>query len=526
MSAETERWLPLALSVSDGAVVDWESVHRNAQSDDERALVQQLQALASLSNVAESLQTGASRDDIAAAPASDGSWGPFELRERLSAGSFGEVYRARDPRLDTDVALKLLTPSATAEALGQRAIEEGRLLAKVRHAHVVSVYGADIHEGRVGIWMELIEGRTLSDVLATQGALGAREAIAIGSDLCAALAAVHAAGLIHRDVKAQNVMREHGGRVVLMDLGASLDVSRSHEVASAAAISGTPLYMAPELFKREAATARSDLYALGVLLFHLVTQQFPVAGQSVADVIAKHASGTRRRLRDLRPDLPASFIAAIERAIDPDPNRRFASAGEFDAALRDDVRVDASTPERGVRLGVSFGFLKFSLAIAFAVTFVLLLGSFDRRTNTFRVPSGLDPASAIGHPAGSPLPSTLPGAGDGEVAHAALFKAQLLRDKAGRITLRYTCTTPIWAYVLAETGIGTWRVAFSGTAPLPAAVAGEVLLPPLPDAPRWRVVGSRECWNQDVASLDADTVAVTGIRIVDTTIEEQTKDGR
>lgn len=523
MSSESERWLPLALSVSDGAAVDWESVHRNAQSDDERALVQQLQALASLSNVAESLQTGASRD-IAAAPATVGSWGPFELRERLSAGSFGEVYRARDPRLDTEVALKLLTPSATAEALGQRAIEEGRLLAKVRHAHVVSVYGADIHAGRVGIWMELIEGRTLGEVIAAQGPLGAREAAAIGGDLCAALAAVHAAGLIHRDVKAQNVMRENGGRVVLMDLGASLDVGRRHEVSSAAAISGTPLYMAPELFKAEAATARSDLYALGVLLFHLVTRQFPVAGQSVADVIAKHASGTRRRLRDLRPDLPASFIAAIERAIDPDPKRRFASAGEFDAALRDDVRIDAPTPERGLRLGVSFGFLKFSLAIAFAVAFVLLLGSFDRRTKTFRVPSGLEPVSAIGHPSGSQLPSTVPG--EGEAARVALFNAQLLRDKAGRVTLRYTCTTPVWAYVLADTGTGAWRVAFAGRAPLPAAVAGEVLLPPLPDAPRWRVVGSRDRWNQDVASLDADTVTVTGIRIVDTTIEEETKDGQ
>lgn len=522
MSNNAERWLDLALSVSDGASVDWDAAQRGAQSDEERALVQQLHALANLSTTAESLQSAAQSLDDAQPPVAVARWGPFELCERLAAGSFGEVYRARDPRLDTYVALKLMASSASAETLGQRAIEEGRLLAKVRHPHVVSVYGADSHNGRVGIWMELIEGHTLTEWLAAHGAMGAREAAAIGGDLCAALAAVHAAGLVHRDVKAQNVMRQAGGRVVLMDLGAGIDTKRVHEQAGAAGISGTPLYMAPELFAGHSATAHTDVYALGVLLFHLVTQQFPVAGVSVADVIAKHASGTRRRLRDLRPDLPSSLVAAIDRSIDPDPKRRFATAGEFDAALREDVRVDAPEPSRGLRLGVSLGSLKFSLAIAFAIAVVIILGSFDRQSNSFHLPGELSGVKAIGRTPGVELPKTT-GEG-GETPGALLFRAGLRRDPSGQTGLHYTSSTPLWMYLLADEGVTGWRVVYASSSPLPASVDGNVALAPLPDAQRWRVVGSRSEWNRDVAGLSGGTAATAGIRVVEASIETQVGD--
>ena len=136
MSNDAERWLDLALSVSDGASVDWDAAQRGAQSDEERALVQQLRALANLSTTAESLQSVAQPLDAAQPSAAVARWGPFELRERLAAGSFGEVYRARDPRLDTYVALKLIASSASGETLGHRAIEEGRPLSSVQLKHV------------------------------------------------------------------------------------------------------------------------------------------------------------------------------------------------------------------------------------------------------------------------------------------------------------------------------------------------------------------------------------------------------
>src|SRR5262249_44273053 len=144
-----------------------------------------------------------------------------KLIERLGGGTFGDVYRAWDQDLERDVALKLLRPDAAGESSGHasRIANEGRLLARVRHPNVVCGHGVAVHDDRVGLWMELLRGVTLEQRLAAQGPFSAREATLVGVDLCGALAAIHAAGLIHRDVKAQNVMREAGGRIVLMDLG-------------------------------------------------------------------------------------------------------------------------------------------------------------------------------------------------------------------------------------------------------------------------------------------------------------------
>src|SRR5262249_42154281 len=138
-----------------------------------------------------------------------------------------------------------------------RIANEGRLLARIRHTNVVCVHGVAVHEQRVGLWMELVRGATLEEQLARNGPLSAREAALIGIDLCRALAAIHGAGLIHRDVKAQNVMREDGGRIVLMDLGTGREAD-SRVVGGAPELAGTPLYLAPEIFVGSPASARTD----------------------------------------------------------------------------------------------------------------------------------------------------------------------------------------------------------------------------------------------------------------------------
>ncbi len=260
-----------------------------------------------------------------------GKWGPLELLERIGEGTFGEVYRARDA-LQREVAAKLLRPGAgPADRLGEKVLREARILARIRHSHVVTVYNAETYDGRVGLWMELIRGATLEHLLKSHGAFGAREASFIGQDLCRALAAVHAAGLVHRDIKAQNVMREEGGRVVLMDFGAGQVVGDN---ATSGRITGTPLYLAPEVLKGAEATVRSDIYSLGVLLYHLVTNDYPVRARSLDELRAAHDEGRRVRLHDARPDsLPDSLVRVIERALDPDPDRRYATAGEMQADL-------------------------------------------------------------------------------------------------------------------------------------------------------------------------------------------------
>ena len=266
-------------------------------------------------------------------------WGSLVVRERVGAGVFGEVYRAYDEQLQREVALKLLrVGSRSSDRLAAKVLNEGRLLARLRHPNVVLVHGVEARGDRVGLWMEFVRGCTLEQLLDRQGLFGAREAALIGQDLCRALAAVHAAGLVHRDVKAQNVMREEGGRVVLMDFGTGVPV-REDESGRGAPAAGTPLYLAPELLDGGEATASSDLYSLGVLLYHLVTGGYPVVAASLGELKDAHQRG-RRRLHDARPDLPDAFVQAIDRALAPNPAERHASAGAMQEALTRALGID------------------------------------------------------------------------------------------------------------------------------------------------------------------------------------------
>jgi serine/threonine-protein kinase len=241
------------------------------------------------------------------------TWGPLILVERIAGGAYGDVYRARDPHLDREVALKLLrSDPAGPVAPAQGTVGEARLLARVRHRHVVTVYGADRFDGRVGLWMEFIHGRTLGRELHERGPLSAQEATVIGLDVCGGLAAIHQAGLVHRDIKAENVMREVGGRIVLMDLGAGREQADRAEAWSAG-LAGTPVYAAPEVLAGQPATPSSDIYGLGVLLYQLVTGSYPVVAPTIEALRDAHRSGQRRPLRDARPDLPGTFVATIGR---------------------------------------------------------------------------------------------------------------------------------------------------------------------------------------------------------------------
>jgi len=256
-----------------------------------------------------------------------GRWGALEFRRKIGGGGFGTVYLAWDPALEREVALKVLQASGRSHTV----IREGRLLARVRHPNVVTVYGIDEYGGAVGLWMEWVEGLTLTQVLTARGPLGGHEASLIGIDVCRAVAAVHKAGLLHRDIKAQNVMREAGGRIVLMDFGAG-EIRTGDSLAEPHMI-GTPLYLAPELFDRKAATIASDIYSLGVLLYHLMTGRFPVEGATFEAIAVAHARQRATPLADRRSDLPPGLVQVVDNALAFDPARRYRSAG----AMEDDL---------------------------------------------------------------------------------------------------------------------------------------------------------------------------------------------
>lgn len=344
--APDAKLLSVAESVADGRAVDWDAIESQVTPED-RHLVRQLRVVAGLAELHRSLP------DTPAAPVlrrpslsvpALGTWGHLSVLERIGGGAFADVFRAWDRELEREVALKLLrTEPDHADPVTSRIAEEGRLLARVRHPAVVTVHGVATHAGRVGLWMELVHGDTLEAELRTRGPLSAKEAGIVGLELCRALAAVHAAGLVHRDVKAQNVMREQGGRIVLMDLGTGREAD-SMTLSAPSHIAGTPLYLAPEVLMGAPATPRTDLYSLGVLLYRLVTASFPVRATTIEELQAKHRQGQVVPLRDARPDLPSAFVQVIDRAISADPGHRYGSAGALETDLAravDDSRAPA-----------------------------------------------------------------------------------------------------------------------------------------------------------------------------------------
>jgi tetratricopeptide (TPR) repeat protein len=278
------------------------------------------------------------------------SWGSFELLEVVGRGTFGEVFRAWDPRLQREIGLKILLPrSVGGEAQFEELLREARALASVRHPNIVPIYGVDRHDGLVGFWTDFVHGKTLARVVREQGPFGYREAALIGLDVCKALSAVHRTGMLHRDIKAENVMREEGGRILLMDFGLTTLQSRQSDLA------GSPRYMAPELFTGGTATVASDVYAVGILLFYLVAGDYPaqtggggaqlrpeVSGDEVTSEATsltamreQRAAGAAasRSVVDFRPDLPEAFARIVDAVINPDPLKRFSSAGALSAAL-------------------------------------------------------------------------------------------------------------------------------------------------------------------------------------------------
>jgi hypothetical protein len=395
-------------------------------------------------------------------------WGPLEVRRVLGEGSFGEVVAAWDPRLQREVALKLRREGAPGSA--RRWLEEARALARVRHPNVLTVYGADEHDGRAGMWTDLVSGRDLEAVLQQQGPFSAREAVAVGLDLCAALAAVHARGLVHGDVKTRNVMREeHGdspGRIVLMDFGSASDASLAATAGRGTSV-GTPLAMAPEVLRGEPATPAADLYSLGVLLFRLASGRYPVEAATLEELRGRLDRGEAASLRSLRPELPRSFVVVVERAIEPEPRRRFADAAAMERALLG--ALSGSTGRGAPRWRMPIAALALVLAAALA-------------WRALRPPAS-ERAAGPGPPGApatdTPAPGRLAGAARPAVPGPApvtlSVDATLFRSRAGdvaplatggeiepgdRLFLQLFAPEKVHAYVLDEDGSGHETVLF------------------------------------------------------------------
>jgi serine/threonine protein kinase len=321
--------------IADGLSVDWGALDRGTPGR-ARDWAKSLRVLNDIVKLHRDAAADYEQTTMATAAPSNGeasqapdTWGKYRLTNKVGEGSYGSVYRAWDSDLEYDVAIKILHRRVGDTKLRERLLQEGRALAKIQHNNVVRVLGIEAHADRVGLCMEFVRGKTLADIVRGQGRLSAAEAVLIGEDLCRALSAVHRAGFIHRDVKAKNVMRDDNGRIVLMDFG----TGRSSDALSKNDRAGTPLYMAPEVIEDGQQSMRSDVYSLGVLLYYLVTGEYPVNARSIDELRAAHANREHRWLSEVRPDLPVGFMQVVERAIAIDPEDRFANASELLDAL-------------------------------------------------------------------------------------------------------------------------------------------------------------------------------------------------
>jgi serine/threonine-protein kinase len=257
--------------------------------------------------------------------------GRYRIIGLLGEGGMGEVYRATDLALGQSVALKFLPETAAGnDRLLERFQNEVRVARQVSHPNVCRMYDIGEVEGAPFLSMEYVDGEDLATLLQRIGRLPADKAIEIARKLCAGLQAAHDKGVIHRDLKPQNIMLNKKGEVLILDFGLA---AIAEQIAGAEVRNGTPAYMSPEQLKGTGVTARSDLYSLGLVLYELFTGKRPYAAGTMQELIALQEAAEPSSLTSLASDVDPAVERVVRRCLDPDPLRRPASALAVAAGL-------------------------------------------------------------------------------------------------------------------------------------------------------------------------------------------------
>jgi len=281
--------------------------------------------------------------------------GPYEIVAALGAGGMGEVYRARDPRLKRDIAIKLLPAGVTLPPDRLARLErEAMTVAGLNHPNIVVLHSFEEDGGTRFLTLELVEGRNLA-ALVTPGGLPLAQVLDLAIPLADALTAAHEKGVVHRDLKPANVMVTREGRVKVLDFGlaklaqagSNLDATQAATVAApisdSGQVVGTVPYMAPEQLRGETVDARSDLFSLGVLIYELASGRRPFAGQSQVDISSAILRDAPPSLSSLRADLPPELVHIVERCLEKNPRERIQTALD----VLNELRSVRRTLERG-----------------------------------------------------------------------------------------------------------------------------------------------------------------------------------
>lgn len=278
--------------------------------------------------------------------------GNYRIVEKLGDGGMGTVYRAVDQMLDREVAIKVLRPELTRQSsLNERFRSEAIAMARVSHPNIATLHGLERHGEDLYMIMEYVRGETLEHVVQRSGRLDWRRAAEILTSVLEALDHAHDMGVVHRDIKPANIMLTRAGAVKVMDFGIARMVGRSRQTQFGHAV-GTPMYMAPEQLRGEDVDGRTDLYAVGAMLFELVTGRMAFEADSDYKLMMMQLNDPPPSPSSIASDVPASVDRIVLRAMGKKAEARFASASAFRAALQDALRAapspKVSDPSRAV----------------------------------------------------------------------------------------------------------------------------------------------------------------------------------
>ena len=259
----------------------------------------------------------------------------YELEELVGSGGMSSVFRARDAQLDRRVAIKILHERYLDDPeYVERFRREARAVARLSHPNIVTVIDRGDDEGRQYIVFEHVDGENLKELVERTGRLPVRGALELGLAVADGLSFAHEHGLVHRDVKPQNVLVSRDGDVKVTDFGIARSLHVEHGVTQTGTVLGTGEYLAPEQASGKPVSPATDVYSLGVVLWELLAGDVPFVGENFVAVALRHINEPPPNLREVRPDVSPRLAAAVERALAKDPARRFPSMAALARELR------------------------------------------------------------------------------------------------------------------------------------------------------------------------------------------------
>jgi serine/threonine protein kinase len=269
----------------------------------------------------------------------------YELEELVGTGGMSSVYRAHDRLLERDVALKVLHEQFTADGdYVERFRREARSVAQLSHPNIVTVIDRGEQDGRQFIVFEYCEGENLKALIARKGPLPVREAIELALQIARALGFAHEHGLVHRDVKPQNVLLNGDGETKVTDFGIARSLDVHGGLTQTGTVMGTSDYISPEQARGARVDAQSDIYSLGAVVYEMLTGEVPFPGDNFVAVAMRHINEPVPSVRARRPDVPLRLDAAVQRAMAKDPRDRFGSMDELCAELSASLNEPESAP--------------------------------------------------------------------------------------------------------------------------------------------------------------------------------------